>query len=81
MFQHLFFGDEGNMKVDKIIFVASGKSKEFPAELIKAVLSQASGGERGIVSFYNSLYLLSMLYNHLHSCFLRTVGPYLTRCS
>ncbi|XP_061173899.1 uncharacterized protein LOC133183004 [Saccostrea echinata] len=49
--QQLNYGDEGHAKVDRIIFVASAKSKEFPAELIKAVLSQASDGTRDIPVF------------------------------
>ncbi|XP_065942793.1 uncharacterized protein [Magallana gigas] len=49
--QQLMYNDENNLKVDRIIFVASAKSKECPTELIKAVRSQAMDGRRDIPVF------------------------------
>lgn len=48
-----YYDDENRSKVDRIIFVASTSSilKEFPAELINAVLSQAMDGTRDIPIF------------------------------
>lgn len=45
--QQLTYNDENHSKVDRIIFVASAKSRECPTELIKAVRSQAMDGRRG----------------------------------
>lgn len=36
-----------NTKVDKIIFVASAKSRELPKDLIEAVISEATESSRG----------------------------------
>lgn len=49
--QQLTYNDENALKVDKIIFVASAKSRECPTELIKAVISQAMDGRRDIPVF------------------------------
>lgn len=47
----LLLGNEIVPRVDRIIFVASAVSKEFPEELINAVKLQASGGSREIPLF------------------------------
>uniref|UniRef100_A0A8W8HVN6 Uncharacterized protein n=1 Tax=Magallana gigas TaxID=29159 RepID=A0A8W8HVN6_MAGGI len=49
--QQLTYNDENHSKVDRIIFVASAKSRECPTELIKAVRSQAMDGRRDIPVF------------------------------
>lgn len=49
--QDLMHNVSNNLKVDKIIFVASAKSRECPTELIKAVRSQAMDGRRDIPVF------------------------------
>lgn len=49
----LFLGNEIIPQVDRIIFVASAVSKEFPEELINAVKLQASGGTRGSFNLFN----------------------------
>lgn len=49
----LLLGNEIVPRVDRIIFVASAVSKEFPEELINAVKLQASGGTRGSHNLFN----------------------------
>lgn len=49
----LLLGNEIVPRVDRIIFVASVVSKEFPEELINAVKLQASGGTRGSYNLFN----------------------------
>ena len=45
--QQFYYGEESSAKIDRIIFVASARSKELPRELITALISQAMGGKRG----------------------------------
>lgn len=49
----LLLGNEIVPRVDRIIFVASAVSKEFPEELINAVKLQASGETRCSYNLFN----------------------------
>lgn len=57
--QELYYDDEHTSKVERIIFVASASSiaGEFPSELIRAVISQAMEGRRGIYFGYENWYV------------------------
>ena len=47
LLQQIYYGEESSVKVDRIIFVASARSKELPGELISALISQAMYGKIG----------------------------------
>lgn len=64
--QQLTYNDENHSKVDRIIFVASAKSRECPTELIKAVRSQAMDGRRGKDSSCSFLVCVRVKGRHVY---------------
>ena len=72
--QQFYYGEESSRKLDRIIFVASARSRELPHELIRALITQAMGGRRGKHILYlvqkvkdpcdfNPLFLVRRIYS------------------